>query len=183
MLLWCLPSLSMLAAHASFEWRKRNVLQTDVAQARQPWPAFHRRLLVILRSGCAGREGADRRRLHHQAQYRGVDGGAAETEIAALQDKAAGRRPAAPDRRRRSGRRHRIASRAALDQIAVAIDAGEPCAGCSSRESGAVRAYPRPGAGGARRQPQSGAGAGSATGPEAQPVRFQHADRLSRDFR
>ena len=33
-LLWCLPSLSMLAAHASFEWRKRNVLQTDAAQAR-----------------------------------------------------------------------------------------------------------------------------------------------------
>src|SRR5512132_423072 len=33
-LLWCLPSLSMLGAHASFEWRKRNVLQTDSAQAR-----------------------------------------------------------------------------------------------------------------------------------------------------
>jgi beta-N-acetylhexosaminidase len=33
-LLWCLPPLSMLAAHASFEWRKRNVLQTDAAQAR-----------------------------------------------------------------------------------------------------------------------------------------------------
>jgi beta-N-acetylhexosaminidase len=33
-LLWCLPSLSMLAAHASFEWRKRSVLQTDVAQAQ-----------------------------------------------------------------------------------------------------------------------------------------------------
>src|SRR5262245_25991565 len=33
-LLWCLPSLSMLAAHASFELRKRNVLQTDVAEAR-----------------------------------------------------------------------------------------------------------------------------------------------------
>ncbi len=31
--LWCLPSLSMLAAHASFEWRKKNVLQTEVAQA------------------------------------------------------------------------------------------------------------------------------------------------------
>jgi beta-N-acetylhexosaminidase len=27
-LLWCLPSLSMLGAHASFEWRKRSVLQT-----------------------------------------------------------------------------------------------------------------------------------------------------------
>src|SRR5438874_4960121 len=33
-LLWCLPSLSMLGAHASFEWRKRNVLQTDARQAR-----------------------------------------------------------------------------------------------------------------------------------------------------
>ncbi len=33
-LLWCLPSLSMLGAHASFEWRKRNVLQTDTAQAQ-----------------------------------------------------------------------------------------------------------------------------------------------------
>ena len=34
-LLWCLPSLSMLSAHASFEWRKRNVLQTDITQARR----------------------------------------------------------------------------------------------------------------------------------------------------
>ena len=33
-LLWCLPSLSMFGAHASFEWRRRNVLQTDAAQAR-----------------------------------------------------------------------------------------------------------------------------------------------------
>ena len=33
-LLWCLPSLAMLAAHASFEWRKRSVLQTEAAQAR-----------------------------------------------------------------------------------------------------------------------------------------------------
>ena len=33
-LLWCLPSLAMLGAHASFEWRKRNVLHTDAAQAR-----------------------------------------------------------------------------------------------------------------------------------------------------
>ena len=32
--LWCLPSLSMLGAHVWFELRKRNVLQTDVAQAR-----------------------------------------------------------------------------------------------------------------------------------------------------
>ena len=33
-LLWCLPSLAMLGADASFEWRKRSVLQTDAAQAR-----------------------------------------------------------------------------------------------------------------------------------------------------
>src|SRR3954449_13287301 len=32
-LLWCLPSLSMLAAHGSFELRKRNLLQTEAAQA------------------------------------------------------------------------------------------------------------------------------------------------------
>jgi beta-N-acetylhexosaminidase len=32
-LLWCLPSLSILYAHASFEFRKRNVLQTDVTWA------------------------------------------------------------------------------------------------------------------------------------------------------
>src|SRR6476620_3593751 len=33
-LLWCLPLLSMLGAHASFEWRKRNVLQTEASVTR-----------------------------------------------------------------------------------------------------------------------------------------------------
>lgn len=33
-LLWCLPPLSMLGAHASFEWRKRSVLQTEAGLAR-----------------------------------------------------------------------------------------------------------------------------------------------------
>lgn len=33
-LLWCVPSLAMLCAEASFEWRKRDVLQTDAMQAR-----------------------------------------------------------------------------------------------------------------------------------------------------
>jgi beta-N-acetylhexosaminidase len=33
--LWCLPSLAMLGAHVSFEVRKRNVLQTDAAQAHR----------------------------------------------------------------------------------------------------------------------------------------------------
>jgi beta-N-acetylhexosaminidase len=32
-LLWCLPSLAMLSAEASFEWRERAVLQTEAAQA------------------------------------------------------------------------------------------------------------------------------------------------------
>ena len=84
---------------------------------------------------------------------------------------AARRRPATPDRRRRPGRRHRIASGAALDQAAGAIDACEPGAGCSRREGGGVRAYARAGTGGARRQPEPGAGAGSATpNAEAQPA-------------
>jgi len=33
-LLWCAPSLAMLSAQASFDLRKRNVLQTEVVQAR-----------------------------------------------------------------------------------------------------------------------------------------------------
>src|SRR3954451_6165437 len=33
-LLWCLPPLAMLSAHASFEWRKRTVLQTDAVPAQ-----------------------------------------------------------------------------------------------------------------------------------------------------
>ena len=33
-LLWCAPSLAMLCAQASFELRKRNVLQTEATQAR-----------------------------------------------------------------------------------------------------------------------------------------------------
>jgi beta-N-acetylhexosaminidase len=32
-LLWCLPAITMLGAHVSFEVRKRNVLQTNAAQA------------------------------------------------------------------------------------------------------------------------------------------------------
>jgi beta-N-acetylhexosaminidase len=32
-LLWCLPPLSMVCAHGAFEWRKRNVLQTETTQA------------------------------------------------------------------------------------------------------------------------------------------------------
>jgi beta-N-acetylhexosaminidase len=33
-LLWCLPTPSMLGAHAVFEWRKQSVLQTDASQAQ-----------------------------------------------------------------------------------------------------------------------------------------------------
>ncbi|WP_347335925.1 glycoside hydrolase family 3 N-terminal domain-containing protein [Bradyrhizobium murdochi] len=33
-LLWCLPLLSMLGAHAAFEWRKQRVLRADAAQVR-----------------------------------------------------------------------------------------------------------------------------------------------------
>jgi beta-N-acetylhexosaminidase len=39
-LLWCLPPLAMLSVHASFESRKRAVLQTDAAQAHVLGPHF-----------------------------------------------------------------------------------------------------------------------------------------------
>ena len=39
-LLWCAPSLAMLCAQASFDWRKRNVLQTEVMQTRRLGPHF-----------------------------------------------------------------------------------------------------------------------------------------------
>jgi beta-N-acetylhexosaminidase len=39
-LLWCAPSLAMLCAQASFDWRKRNVLQTEGVQARRLGPHF-----------------------------------------------------------------------------------------------------------------------------------------------
>ena len=42
-LLWCLPSLSMLGAHASFEWRKQRVLQTGTV----PVSYTHLTLLTI----------------------------------------------------------------------------------------------------------------------------------------
>ena len=67
--------------------------------------------------------------------------------------------------------------------VHVAVDPGESFAGHSGREGGGVRAHTRVGVGRAWRQPQSGAGAGSATRYPAQSIRFQHADWLSRDFR
>lgn len=39
-LLWCLPSLAMLSAQASFEWRKHAVLQTEPAPAHVLGPHF-----------------------------------------------------------------------------------------------------------------------------------------------
>ena len=88
-LLWCLPSLSMLGAHASFEWRKQRVLQTDAAQARSLGRHFIVGILVIPGGGCSRREGPDRRRLHHQAQCRGIDGGASERRDLGAAGKAA----------------------------------------------------------------------------------------------
>ena len=82
-LLWCLPSLSMLAAHASFKLRKRIVLQTDVAKARRLGRHFWWDT-VIPRGGRAGREGADSG-VYITRQYRGIDSGEAEDEISALQ--------------------------------------------------------------------------------------------------
>jgi beta-N-acetylhexosaminidase len=86
-LLWCLPSLSMLGAHASFEWRKRNVLQTEDWSGAKPRAALHRGILVIPGGGGSGRERLDLRRLRHQAQCRGSSSARLKEEILALQEK------------------------------------------------------------------------------------------------
>ena len=69
-LLWCLPSLSMLCAEGSFELRKRNVLQTEPAQAHSLGQHFIVGYSSFPEVAAAGREGPDRRHLHHQTQSR-----------------------------------------------------------------------------------------------------------------
>ena len=116
-----------VGAQASFELRKRNVLQTEVAQARSlgqhfivGYSSFPEVAMLAEKGLIAG--------IYITRHNIGDDGGDAEIRNRGASGQAACRGSATPDRRRRSGGRHRIASVAALDQIAGSIDAGEPCA-------------------------------------------------------
>ena len=53
-LLWCLPSLAMLSAHAAFEWRKRARSANRGRGGARSGAALHRRLFVIPGSCGAG---------------------------------------------------------------------------------------------------------------------------------
>jgi beta-N-acetylhexosaminidase len=86
-LLWCLPSLSMLYAHASFEICKRNVMQTDIERARTlgqhfvvGYSSFDEVLPLAEKGLIAGVYIA-----RHNIAGRSVE--ALKSEIAALQDR------------------------------------------------------------------------------------------------
>jgi beta-N-acetylhexosaminidase len=85
--LWCLPPLLMAGAHAAFEWRKREVLQTDAARAHQLGAHFivgydsFDEVARLAERGLIGGVYITR----HNARGRGVD--ELRAEIAALQDK------------------------------------------------------------------------------------------------
>jgi len=86
-LLWCLPPLSMLYAHTSFEVRKRNVLQTAIVQARTlgqqfavGYSSFDEVVPLAEKGLIAGIYGA-----RHNIAGRTAE--ALKSEIAALQDR------------------------------------------------------------------------------------------------
>src|SRR6202163_3211824 len=86
-LLWCLPALSMLYAYASFELRKRNVLQTDVVPARilgQHFVVGYSSFDEVVRLAEKGLIGGVYLARHNIA---GRTAEALKSEIAALQDR------------------------------------------------------------------------------------------------
>ena len=181
-LLWCLAPVSMLGAHIVFEVRKRDVLQTEVAQAHLLGQHFvvgyssFEEVARLAEKGLISGVYISRRNLS------GRTAEALRIEIAALQERRRTRQSSTADRCRRSGGRHRLASVAGADEVAGARDAGQLAAGRSRPKGRRVRPQARPGTRGARRDRQLCAGARSAAGSEAQPVRLPHADWPARDL-
>ncbi len=123
-LLWCLPSLSILYAHASFEFRKRNVLQTDVARAHILGQHFvvgyssFDEVVPLVEKGLIGGVYIARHNIAGRA-------------VEALKS---------------------VPFVAAVDGTARAIHLGGPAAEHSGQESGRLRAYSRTGIGGTWRE-------------------------------
>jgi beta-N-acetylhexosaminidase len=176
-LLWCLPSLAMLSVQASFEWRKRAVLQTEAAPAHVLGQHFIVGYSSFPEVATLSEKGLIAGIYITKHNITGSSADTLKAEIAALQDKrrAVGLPPLIVAADQEGG----IVSHLAPP----AIDACECRSGYSIREGGSIRARSWPGTGGAWRQSQSGTGAGFAAGDEPQSVRFQYPDRVSRDFR
>jgi beta-N-acetylhexosaminidase len=151
-LLWCLPSLSILYAYTSFELRKRNVLQTDVVRAHilgQHFVVGYSSFDEVVRLAEKGLIGGVYIARHNIA---GRTAEALKSEIAALQDRRriAGLPPLIVAADQEGG--HRVPFVAAFDGTARVIHLGGPAAGHSGEESGRLRAYSRAGIGGTRRE-------------------------------
>lgn len=167
-LLWCLPSLSMLYAKISFEVGKRNVLRTDVARAHTLGRHFvvgyssFDEVMPLAEKGLISGVYISR----HNITGRPAD--ALKSEIAMLQDarRIAGLPPLIVAARGR----HRITSVAATDRIAVSIHSGGSAAEHSSKESGRIWARSRAGVSGDWRESRFCAGLGPAAGGKPQPV-------------
>jgi beta-N-acetylhexosaminidase len=143
---WCLPS--MLYADTLFEVRKRNVLQTDVVRARtlgQHFVVGYSSLdEVVLLAGKGLIAGVYIAR--HNIAGRTAEG--AELRDCRASGMAACCRPAASDRRCRSGGWHCVTSVAAIDGNPLAVHLGGSTARPSGEEGGRLRAYSRAGIGG-----------------------------------
>jgi hypothetical protein len=85
----------MLGAHASFEWRKRNVLQTDAAQVRRLGRHFIVGYSSFPEVAVLAETGFDLRYLCHQAQCRGIVAGPSRIFSCAMAASAAGKLDAA----------------------------------------------------------------------------------------
>src|SRR3984893_8535013 len=167
-LLWCLPSLSMLYAKISFEVGKRNVLRTDVARAHTLGRHFvvgyssFDEVMPLAEKGLISGVYISR----HNITGRPAD--ALKSEIAMLQDarRIAGLPPLIVAARGR----HRITSVAATDRIAVSIHSGGSAAEHSSKESGRIWARSRAGVSGNWLKSRFCAGLGPAAEGKPQPV-------------
>ena len=169
-LLWCLPSLSMLYAKISFEVGKRNVLRTDDARAHTLGRHFVVGYSSFDEVMPLAEKGSDLGRLYFPAQYHRASSRRTKVGDCHAAGRAAHRRPAAFDRCCRSRGRHRITSVAATDRIAVSIHSGGSAAEHSSKESGRIWARSRAGVSGDWRESRFCAGLGPAAGGKPQPV-------------
>lgn len=86
-LLWCVPSLAMLCAQAAFEWRKRDVLQTEHVQARELGQHFMVGYSTFAEVAVLAEKGLIAGVYITRHNIAGKSAETLKSEIAALQDK------------------------------------------------------------------------------------------------